>query len=279
VGESRRPVKERDIWPGFVFAYSRHVCTGRDWSIPQHGFSIVTKYQSITHLQSSTLKPFHFLRTFRHVSSTLVFPFSFLQHPKKAIHNAHRISRSRLSFPRCSISDVPTRFLLIIDSTQRVYALLRQIPSGRVTTYAAIAKALHTAPRAIGGALRVNPYAPQTPCHRVVQADGVSNPPFSLLRDKSRAGSNIYARSIGWAQKQKRRFKISGGTVEENKQEALSLTARFVQMIGGFMGEAYDAPSGQNRAKKETLLKEEGVLFDDKGKLLDMKRMWSGFEV
>ena len=58
----------------------------------------------------------------------------------------------------------------------RVYEHLRQIPSGRVSTYALLARALDSSPRAVGGALRRNPYAPEVPCHRIVQADGVSGP-------------------------------------------------------------------------------------------------------
>ncbi|MEK7271146.1 MAG: MGMT family protein [Planctomycetota bacterium] len=68
-----------------------------------------------------------------------------------------------------------------------VYAIVRRIPRGRVTTYGDIAKALgrrgHTA-RAVGSALRRNPDpdSPKTrrrggpsavtPCHRVVRANG-----------------------------------------------------------------------------------------------------------
>ena len=49
-----------------------------------------------------------------------------------------------------------------------VYAEATKVPKGSVTTYAAIAKALGTSPRAVGGALKRNPFAPAVPCHRVV---------------------------------------------------------------------------------------------------------------
>jgi methylated-DNA-[protein]-cysteine S-methyltransferase len=56
---------------------------------------------------------------------------------------------------------------------EKVYALLRQVPAGQVTTYRELAKALHSkAYRAVGRALRDNPYAPVVPCHRVVYSDG-----------------------------------------------------------------------------------------------------------
>jgi methylated-DNA-[protein]-cysteine S-methyltransferase len=55
----------------------------------------------------------------------------------------------------------------------RVYCLVRKIPKGKVTTYREIAKKLRTrAYRAVGQALSRNPFAPQVPCHRVVNSDG-----------------------------------------------------------------------------------------------------------
>lgn len=56
---------------------------------------------------------------------------------------------------------------------ERVYDLLREVPRGKVTTYADLAHALGmNCPRAIGQAMRRNPYAPEVPCHRVVRSDG-----------------------------------------------------------------------------------------------------------
>ena len=56
---------------------------------------------------------------------------------------------------------------------ERAYQLLRLVPAGRVTTYKELADALGTkAYRAIGQAMRNNPYAPEVPCHRVVGSDG-----------------------------------------------------------------------------------------------------------
>ena len=55
---------------------------------------------------------------------------------------------------------------------KRVLALLLQIPRGRVSTYGLMSAHLGSSPRAIGGALRRNPFAPRVPCHRVVAAGG-----------------------------------------------------------------------------------------------------------
>ncbi len=55
----------------------------------------------------------------------------------------------------------------------RVYAALMTVPRGRVTTYGALARAIGCrSARAIGGALRKNPFDPRIPCHRVIAADG-----------------------------------------------------------------------------------------------------------
>ncbi|MCJ1393500.1 hypothetical protein MMC18_006375 [Xylographa bjoerkii] len=55
---------------------------------------------------------------------------------------------------------------------QRVLLALAQVPRGRYTTYAALADFLGSAPRAVGNAMRNNPFAPAVPCHRVLAADG-----------------------------------------------------------------------------------------------------------
>ncbi len=56
---------------------------------------------------------------------------------------------------------------------QKTYELLKKVPKGHVTTYKALARALHTKGyRAIGQFMKNNPYAPKVPCHRVVASDG-----------------------------------------------------------------------------------------------------------
>lgn len=56
----------------------------------------------------------------------------------------------------------------------RVYEFCSRIPKGRVSTYGEIAKAIGKpgASRAVGQALKRNPYAPRVPCHRVIRSDG-----------------------------------------------------------------------------------------------------------
>jgi methylated-DNA-[protein]-cysteine S-methyltransferase len=81
------------------------------------------------------------------------------------------IPHSSRSFPKSSLQNRPP-FPPNTNHAQRVYTLLTQIPRGRLTSYLSLSRALHTSPRAIGGALRNNPFAPEVPCHRVIAANG-----------------------------------------------------------------------------------------------------------
>jgi len=45
------------------------------------------------------------------------------------------------------------------------------------------------------------------------------------------------------------------------------------------LGEWNKAPSGQNQQSKLALLRDEGVLFDNEGKLVDKGQLWAAFEV
>lgn len=123
----------------------------------------------------------------------------------------------------------------------RVYTLLQQIPEGKVTTYAAMAKALNSSPRAVGGALRNNPFAPEIPCHRCIASTGVG---YCIL----------YC---------------------ENRERGLTNS----QFIGGFKGDWDKVPSGQNQVSKRKLLADEGVGFDENGMLLDKSCWWQDFKV
>lgn len=57
------------------------------------------------------------------------------------------------------------------DFRKRVLLATLEIPKGKVTTYGAIGKTIGCkGAQAIGGALRNNPFAPDVPCHRVVDS-------------------------------------------------------------------------------------------------------------
>lgn len=54
-----------------------------------------------------------------------------------------------------------------------VYAAVRLVPRGMTATYGAIAEYVGCpSPRAVGQALRRNPFAPSVPCHRIIASDG-----------------------------------------------------------------------------------------------------------
>lgn len=55
---------------------------------------------------------------------------------------------------------------------KRVWTALCHIPRGHFTTYGLLSAHLNSSPRAVGNALRRNPFAPEVPCHRVVATGG-----------------------------------------------------------------------------------------------------------
>lgn len=60
-----------------------------------------------------------------------------------------------------------------MNTKQKIYRLVAEIPQGRVTTYGEIAKKLNlSTPRIVGHYLHQNTDAKKVPCHRVVFADG-----------------------------------------------------------------------------------------------------------
>lgn len=56
---------------------------------------------------------------------------------------------------------------------------MQKIPTGKVSTYGAIAKIVGTTPRVVGFALHANPDQ-KTPCHRVVDRNGRLAPHFAF---------------------------------------------------------------------------------------------------
>lgn len=55
----------------------------------------------------------------------------------------------------------------------KIYNLCKRVPKGKVTTYKILAEKAGTkAYRAVGQAMKNNPFSPQVPCHRVVASDG-----------------------------------------------------------------------------------------------------------
>jgi len=61
------------------------------------------------------------------------------------------------------------------DFETLVYAAVKNIPRGEVSTYGWVARRIGRplAVRAVGNALHKNPFAPVVPCHRVVAKNGL----------------------------------------------------------------------------------------------------------
>ena len=60
----------------------------------------------------------------------------------------------------------------VTEFQKRVYAATKRIPLGKVATYKSLARAIGCgSSQAVGQALKVNPFAPEVPCHRVIRSD------------------------------------------------------------------------------------------------------------
>lgn len=66
--------------------------------------------------------------------------------------------------------------MAITEFQKKVYEIVKKVPKGKTTTYKAIAEKLNSSPRAVGQALKVNPYSfidgGNVPCHRVIKSNG-----------------------------------------------------------------------------------------------------------
>lgn len=67
---------------------------------------------------------------------------------------------------------------MVSELYEAIYALVRQIPRGNVSTYGDIARIVATNPRVVGYALHRNPSSAITPCHRVVFKNGALTPGY-----------------------------------------------------------------------------------------------------
>ncbi|EEQ35506.1 putative methylated-DNA--[protein]-cysteine S-methyltransferase [Microsporum canis] len=54
---------------------------------------------------------------------------------------------------------------------RRVYRTLLSVPRGQWTTYATLSAHLSSSARAVGNAMKTNPFAPEVPCHRVLASN------------------------------------------------------------------------------------------------------------
>ncbi len=59
------------------------------------------------------------------------------------------------------------------SSFERIYTVVRTIPTKKLATYGQVAKISHTNPRVVGFAMNKNPFSPIVPCHRVIGNDSL----------------------------------------------------------------------------------------------------------
>ncbi|OTA03799.1 hypothetical protein A9Z42_0042870 [Trichoderma parareesei] len=111
-------------------------------------------------------------------SKTSTFTFTNTDTPTDTANKPTQTPSSSSLIPANDNNSMQPQLLLRIAQSQRtpfekrVWAALCQIPRGRVTTYGLLSAYLGTSPRAVGNALRRNPFAPDVPCHRVVATGG-----------------------------------------------------------------------------------------------------------
>ena len=69
-----------------------------------------------------------------------------------------------------------------MTSFEKIYAVVRQIPVGKVSTYGQVARLAGNPrwARVVGYALHVNPEPGVIPCHRVVTKEGRISPAFAF---------------------------------------------------------------------------------------------------
>ncbi|KGO77395.1 Winged helix-turn-helix transcription repressor DNA-binding [Penicillium italicum] len=89
-----------------------------------------------------------------------------LQKSQKAPKSTLSTAQAKKCLQRISMHPTLTPY------RRRVYRTLLSVPPGRWTTYSAMATYLGSSARAVGNAMRSNPFAPEVPCHRVLAADG-----------------------------------------------------------------------------------------------------------
>jgi methylated-DNA-[protein]-cysteine S-methyltransferase len=104
---------------------------------------------------------------------------------------------------------------------KRTYMSLLAIPRGHWTTYAALAKHLGSSARAVGTAMRLNPFAPGVPCHRVLNVDGglggyMGTPPE---KDRGKKGVGRGSKLVGNLER-KRRLLESEGVIFDERGKA-----------------------------------------------------------
>jgi len=97
--------------------------------------------------------------------------------PRGEIKPATPLAREAVRQLRAWLKDPAFEFSLPLapagtDFQRRVWQQIAAIPPSQTRSYGELARALHSAPRPVGGACGANPYPLVIPCHRVVASGG-----------------------------------------------------------------------------------------------------------
>lgn len=115
----------------------------------------------------------------------------------KPIRKTRQIASPGITKPLRGVSADELAKHPISSFANAVYALTQDIPAGYVTTYGAMAKVLNSSPRAVGQALRRNPFAPTVPWYAFslisvfILLQFHSNPVLSVLSHRVIAQSGL----------------------------------------------------------------------------------------
>lgn len=107
---------------------------------------------------------------------------------------------------------------------RRVYRVLLSVPKGQWTTYSALAQYLGSSARAVGNAMRTNPFAPEVPCHRVLAKDGslggYKGEWERAVKGRGRGTGNGERRGVGRSRREKIQLLEEEGVVFDGEERA-----------------------------------------------------------
>ena len=97
--------------------------------------------------------------------------------PRAELASTNALAAEAVRQLRAYLADADFAFCLPLQPAgtrfqRRVWEQIAQIPSRQTRSYGDVAKAIKSAPRAVGQACGANPYPVVVPCHRVIAAGG-----------------------------------------------------------------------------------------------------------
>lgn len=94
--------------------------------------------------------------------------------PPRFVQNAIKSIEALLAGKRADLASIPLDMSGVPPFHRRVYEAARKIPPGETLSYGELARRIDSpgAARAVGQALRRNPFALVVPCHRILAAGG-----------------------------------------------------------------------------------------------------------